>query len=400
MRNISIITGSDLRQVQGVNYFIKSFLECNQYFKTIKVERVYSSLQVINVNENETIPIGVDSGTKEFVVRIGFRTLLRKLLTDKFYPFALFRYELNHYFNSTKSIKNYFNDNHPVDCLIFQELGCAYYYFKSIEKKAKGKLPHTVLVVHTENDSGSMIVGAFEGWGRKDMQRRFNKRRDYVYSKIDKVVYISKKAYNNSILPIDKRGFVYNGSPCLESVFKENDNSIIQFVTVGSFAGRKGQDKIIEAMSLMSSSLLKKMHLTLVGDGPELEKVKAKVVEYNLCNYVDFLGKRNDVPEILKKMDVFIMPSLVEGLPMSAIEAMRAGLYLILTDTGGNVELCEEKCGEICTRDPENIMKHMMNAIQGTVISFEQKRNSCNRFLSTFSLKSMAKGYENLLLSL
>lgn len=62
-------------------------------------------------------------------------------------------------------------------------------------------------------------MNTFNGFGRKDMQRRFNKRRDFVYSNIDKVIYISQKAYNNSILPVSKRSFVYNGSPDVKYTF-------------------------------------------------------------------------------------------------------------------------------------------------------------------------------------
>lgn len=51
MKRISIITGSELRQVQGVNYFIKSFLECNKLFNNVIVDRVYSSLQVLYIDK-------------------------------------------------------------------------------------------------------------------------------------------------------------------------------------------------------------------------------------------------------------------------------------------------------------------------------------------------------------
>lgn len=120
---------------------------------------------------------------------------------------------------------------------------------------------------------------------------------------------------------------------------------------------------------MMSDSILKRLHVTMVGDGPELEKMKSLVTQYNLDDYVTFTGRRNDVADILNGMDVFIMPSLVEGLPMSAIEAMRAGLYLILTDTGGNVELCAEGCGAICTREPKDVKREIINVINGSVIS-------------------------------
>lgn len=400
MKKISIITGSELRQVQGVNYYIKSFIECNSLFKEVVVDKVYSSLQVLDVEAGDTMPIGADTGSREYAVRTCFRTFLRKLLTDKFYPFALFRYELNFYHNSHNSVIRYFEDYPDSDYIIFQEIGCAYYYFKLLNKYANNKKPKTSLVIHSEDDSGSMLMDRFTGWGRKDMKRRFDKRRDYVYSKIDKVIYISEKAYNNSILPVSKRGFVYNGSPNVNYTFNEISNKVIQFVCVGSFAGRKGQDKVIEALKILDSVLLSKLHVTFVGDGPELDKTKAKATEYNLNEYVTFAGRRNDVAEILRDKDVFIMPSLVEGLPMSAIEAMRAGLYLILTDTGGNMELCKDGCGEICTREPEDIVKHIISVINESVISKQQKENSRNRFIKCFSLDSMAKGYESLLESM
>lgn len=399
MKKISIITGSELRQIQGVNYFIKSFLECNKFFRRSVVDRVYSSLQVLHIDEGDIMPIGADIATKKYAVRTGIRTFLRKLLTDKFYPFALFRYELNFYYNSKQSVLNYFKENHPADFIIFQELGCAYYYFKLLKKQNKVP-PKTVLVIHTEDDSGSMLMNTFSGFGRKDMQRRFDKRRNYVYSRIDKVVYISQKAYDNSIIPIEKRGLVYNGSPNIEYYFDKPLNNKIQFVCIGSFAGRKGQDKIIEALHLISPSLLEKLHVTMVGDGPELEKMRLLTTNYKLNDYVTFTGRRNDVAEILTHMDVFIMPSLVEGLPMSAIEAMRAGLYLILTDTGGNTELCADGCGEICTREPQNIMTKIIDIIEGNIISNHQKQISRNRFIKSFSLDSMANGYENLLLNM
>lgn len=399
MKKVSIITGSELRQVQGVNFFIKSFLECNCFFQGIVVDRVYSSLQVLRIDEGDTMPIGADLANKRYVARTRFRTFLRMLLTDKFYPFALFRYELNFFHNSYKSVKNYFKGKHCADYIVFQEVGCAYYYFKLIKKKDMTH-PKTALVIHTEDDSGSMLMNTFSGYGRKDMQRRFNKRRNYVYSQIDKVIYISKKAFMNSILPIEKRGLVYNGSPIISYTFDKTINNPIQFVCVGSFTGRKGQDRIIEALHLMSPSLLERIHVTLVGDGPELENMKDLAFGYGLGDYVTFTGRRNDISEILRDMDVFIMPSLVEGLPMSAIEAMRAGLYLVLTDTGGNAELCAEGCGVICTRDPQNIVSTVINIINGKVISNEQKQRSRNRFIKSFSLDCMAKGYEELLLNM
>jgi glycosyltransferase involved in cell wall biosynthesis len=245
-----------------------------------------------------------------------------------------------------------------------------------------------------------MLINKFSGYGKNDMRKRFNAMRDYVYNRIDKVVYISEKAYNASALENKKKAFVYNGCPNVHYTFNEKKNDITNFVCVGSIDGRKGQEKILEAMKLMDSSNLSKMHMTFVGDGTLRKSLEDFVKTYGLTNYVTFTGSRNDVPEILRSHDVFIMPSTVEGLPMSAIEGMRAGLFLILTDTGGNAELCDEGCGFICTRDPLDIMRKMYNVMNEEVIGVFQKENSRARFLKNFSLECMAEGYENVLKSL
>ena len=139
---------------------------------------------------------------------------------------------------------------------------------------------------------------------------------------------------------------------------------------------------------------MKRIHMTFVGGGSKEGEIKKMVNDFDLGEYVTFTGRRNDVPEILKTMDVFIMPSTVEGLPMSAIEAMRSGLFLILIDAGGNKELCEDGCGFVCTREPTNIKEIMCDVLDNAVISNEQKVRSNQRFLDRFSLSSMAKGYE------
>ena len=122
MKTVSIITGSELRQIQGVNYFIKSLIGCNSLFKDVFIKRVYSSKQTLKIDEGDRMPIGNDIGTREYAIRTGIRSFLRKLLTDKFYPFALFRYELNYYCNSHNSAVRYFEDNIDSDYIIFQEI--------------------------------------------------------------------------------------------------------------------------------------------------------------------------------------------------------------------------------------------------------------------------------------
>ena len=399
MKNVCLVTGSDLRMVMGVNYYIKSFILCNEFFKTIRVNRVYSGSQILKVDEGEVIPIGSDIGTAEYKFRRGIRSFFRKLLTYKFYPFEKFRYELNLYRVSKKSIRHFIEDTAPCDYLIFEERGVAEYFFKHCNRIPKTTKIKTFLVVHSEGDARLSLPLRHGKTINERIKKDLYKRRDYVYSHVDRVIYISQKAYNSSILPPEKRSYVYNGAPFVKYDFSLPINMVKQFVCVGNLSGGKGQEKILEALSLLNSPKLRKMHMTFVGGGSNLEELKNMTQQLGIKDSVSFLGVRNDVPEILKGMDVFIMPSLTEGLSMSAIEAMRAGLFLVLTDTGGNKELCEDGCGVICTREPENIKKIIEEILDGEIICKEQKEHSHKRYVSLYSTESMAKGYEEVLLS-
>jgi len=71
--------------------------------------------------------------------------------------------------------------------------------------------------------------------------------------------------------------------------------------------------------------------LLLVGEGPLFEQVKEKINQLDVSEDIILLGKRNDVPALLQAMDVFILPSLFEGLPVVAVEAQASGLPIVMS---------------------------------------------------------------------
>lgn len=82
--------------------------------------------------------------------------------------------------------------------------------------------------------------------------------------------------------------------------------------------------------------LIEKYHelkLLVVGDGFLRERLIDCVKEKNLSNNVIFLGNRNDIPTVLSASDIFILPSLYEGLPVSTIEAQASGLQCVVSSS-------------------------------------------------------------------
>lgn len=101
---------------------------------------------------------------------------------------------------------------------------------------------------------------------------------------------------------------------------------------VGRFEEQKNHIFLIDIftnVAIMQSNA----KLILVGKGEKLEYIKNKVRELGISDRILFLQDRHDVNELLQAMDVFLFPSLYEGLPVSLIEAQAAGLPCVISDT-------------------------------------------------------------------
>lgn len=112
----------------------------------------------------------------------------------------------------------------------------------------------------------------------------------------------------------------------------------LNLVCISSLTVEKGHRILIDALNTPD---LKKTHwhLYIVGEGPERGRLNNLVDHYGMTDKVTFLGRREDIPELLSKMDLFILPSLKEGLPMALLEAMAAGKPVIATRVGDVAEV-------------------------------------------------------------
>lgn len=101
---------------------------------------------------------------------------------------------------------------------------------------------------------------------------------------------------------------------------------------VGRFNPQKNHPFLLDVFA----ALLKKesdVVLLLVGGGADLPKIQAKAQELGIAERVRFLGVRSDVADLMQAMDVFVFPSLYEGLGIALVEAQAAGLPCVVSDT-------------------------------------------------------------------
>lgn len=112
--------------------------------------------------------------------------------------------------------------------------------------------------------------------------------------------------------------------------------------TVARFHPVKDHDSLIRAFAQLTTQY-EDVDLLLVGDGSLREQLSSLVKTLGIENRVRFLGVRSDVPEILQAVDIFALTSLCEAASLTLLEAMAAGLPVVVTNVGGNPEIVREE---------------------------------------------------------
>jgi len=104
-------------------------------------------------------------------------------------------------------------------------------------------------------------------------------------------------------------------------------------LTVARLDPQKGHTCLLEAAALVPTAVF-----VIAGDGPENGALQARARALGLHDRVRFLGSRDDVPDLLAACDMLVLPSLYEGLPLAALEAMAAARPVVATAIGGTDE--------------------------------------------------------------
>jgi len=122
------------------------------------------------------------------------------------------------------------------------------------------------------------------------------------------------------------------------------DDSIV-IGSVGRIQAVKDQATLVRAFAELSRSnptLARRLRLAILGDGPLLEPLRALVKESGLEAQAWLPGAVDDVARVLRAFDIFVLPSLAEGISNTALEAMASGLPVLATEVGGNVEIVDD----------------------------------------------------------
>lgn len=282
---------------------------------------------------------------------------------------------------------------------------------------------HRIQVAHS-HEFGMAVYGAFaarragarhiitmHGGRYYAEQRRRRAALRWAARKSDALVAVSEATADDLRITLrlkdDAVRVVRNGIPfrtgsrsALRNELRLSESELL-LVAVGNLYPVKGHAVLLRALGeLRRSGALDAVpwRLALAGRGEEEPTLRAIAQEERIAERVVLLGYREDVPDILAAADLFVMPSLSEGLPLALVEAMAAGLPVVVSDVGG--------IPEVATGGREAILVPPGDAVKlagglATLIRDPGARAAMGaaargRALREFSVSTMCEAYERL----
>ncbi len=227
------------------------------------------------------------------------------------------------------------------------------YYF-TVSKRM-----HRVTIGHSHTDTYS-----WKNIGKILMIRNLENYCDYCLAcseKAGKLLYPHKDfTVLRNAIDVEKYSYVPEIAKQVRQEFGILDNEKVVGV-IGSFTLVKNPIRVLEIFRAVHAEN-SNSKLLWCGDGPLRGKIEAWIRDNKLQNSVILAGVRNDIPRMLQGMDVYIMPSLKEGIPVAGIEAQAAGIPCIFSNTVSHEVAITDCCDFVVLDDVEAWKKQVMNS--------------------------------------
>jgi len=165
--------------------------------------------------------------------------------------------------------------------------------------------------------------------------------------------------------------------------------------TVGSLYPVKGHRYLIEGARSVLDRCPHAVFL-IVGQGGLREELEAQAAQLGIAAQVRFLGHREDVRELLSILDLFVLPSLSEGMPLALLEAMAAGVPAIATRVGGTTEVIDDgRTGTLAAPGDRRVLPAAITTLLETPRPANAIGQAARQAVAArFSLAGMVQAYE------
>jgi glycosyltransferase involved in cell wall biosynthesis len=172
-------------------------------------------------------------------------------------------------------------------------------------------------------------------------------------------------------------------------------NAPTRITYVGRIEPVKGVSVLVDAWSQVAGAT--NARLAIAGEGKQREELIGKAREAGLSESIDFMGEVSDVPAILAKTDIYVQPSLQEGLPNAVLEAMAAGLPIVATRVSGNEDVVvnEENGLLVPASDPDALAAALRRLVSDPSLAARMGRRSREMVEKRFGIGPVTRALTN-----
>jgi sugar transferase (PEP-CTERM/EpsH1 system associated) len=263
-----------------------------------------------------------------------------------------------------------------------------------VRRIVHGEHGRDLLEVHGKNRKYNRIRRLMSPWVQRyiavsrDLQIWLS---DTVGVPKDKIAHIYNSVDTTKFFPLPGE------KPPLPAEAGQPDHAFV-IGTVGRMEGIKDQITLVQSFIHLCSlrrDSKRVPFLVLVGDGSLRESAKNLLNDAGLLDRAWLAGSRDDVPDLMRALDLFVLPSINEGISNTIIEAMATGLPVVATHVGGNPELVmTDKTGMLVPpKDVEAMAKVLNLYVQNPDLCHEHGSVGRTRALNEFSVQTMVKSY-------
>jgi glycosyltransferase involved in cell wall biosynthesis len=167
--------------------------------------------------------------------------------------------------------------------------------------------------------------------------------------------------------------------------------------SVGRLRREKGYTILLESASKVKKNI-SNVKFLIIGDGEQRNMLQQKSEQMGLGKTVIFAGALQDIESVYSVMDLFVLPSLWEGLPTVILESMACGVAVVATDIPGTQELVQaDQTGWLAKAgDPDSLANCIVDALLDTAKKAEIAKKALQEVVPLFSMEYVASQYEDI----
>jgi len=269
------------------------------------------------------------------------------------------------------------------------------------------------------------LVTTLHGWTSSN---GFTKKKLYEWIDalslryIDVVIPVSEYMLNNPLLRNCKNinfHVVNNGIPSMEDQidqigmkadqFREcREKSIIEFCknkfivgSIGRLSEEKGHIYLIKALKILTGLGID-AQVVIIGEGSERTCLEKMISKLGVTDRVMLAGYQKDAKRFISFFDVFVLPSLSEGFPITLLEAMQARIPIVATDVGGIPEILDNSRAGLIAQpgNPDELVKNISRLYYNGNLARQLLKVAYERVTTAYDSKNMASRYFNIYHSL